>query len=123
MECPYRIKPNLRELDMLSDHDLEGEEEQEKAAMDLVQNGKAVIVVVSLGAAGAFMATQEGIERFRAPTVRIRSKVGAGDSMVAGIVFALANGKRLREAIFFWACSRSCGCNDTWYGTVSQRGC
>jgi 6-phosphofructokinase 2 len=35
----------------------------------------------------------------RSPTVRIRSAVGAGDSMVGGIVAALATGRPLREAI------------------------
>jgi fructose-1-phosphate kinase PfkB-like protein len=35
------------------------------------------------------------------PTVPIVSKVGAGDSMVAGIVLGLARGKSLRESIVF----------------------
>jgi 6-phosphofructokinase 2 len=35
----------------------------------------------------------------RAPTVKIRSAVGAGDSTVGGIVAALTRGRSLREAI------------------------
>jgi 6-phosphofructokinase 2 len=57
------------------------------------------VVVVSLGAAGAFFASKDGIQRFRAPTVRIRSKVGAGDSMVAGIVYGMASDKSIRDAV------------------------
>jgi 6-phosphofructokinase 2 len=59
------------------------------------------VVVVSLGAAGVLLATKEGTERIRAPTVHIKSKVGAGDSTVAGIVLSLARGKSLRQAVFF----------------------
>jgi 6-phosphofructokinase 2 len=58
-------------------------------------------MVVSLGAAGALMVTEDGSERMTAPTVPIKSKVGAGDSMVAGIVFSLAQGRSLREAVLF----------------------
>ena len=35
------------------------------------------------------------------PTVPIVSKVGAGDSMVAGMVLSLARGKPLRESVLF----------------------
>jgi 6-phosphofructokinase 2 len=37
----------------------------------------------------------------RAPTVTIRSKVGAGDSMVAGIVLALSRGSAFIDAVQF----------------------
>jgi len=100
-EGVFLIKPNLRELRLLVDRDLHNESEQEEAAMELVRSGKSRVVVVSIGAAGAFVATDEGIERMRAPTVTIRSKVGAGDSMVGGIVFSLANEKSVREASLF----------------------
>jgi 6-phosphofructokinase 2 len=97
----YLLKPNLRELRSLGD---EGDNEPfdpEKAAMKLVQNRNIQIVVVSLGAAGALLVSSEGAERFHAPTVPIESKVGAGDSMVAGIVLRLAQGVPLRDAVRF----------------------
>jgi 6-phosphofructokinase 2 len=37
-------------------------------------------------------------QHMRAPTVPIQSKVGAGDSMVAGMVFKLAQGESLQNA-------------------------
>lgn len=98
-EGVYLIKPNLRELSMLMDRDLENEEEQEQAALELVESGKSQVVIVSLGAAGAFLASNKGLQRFRAPTVKIRSKVGAGDSMVAGVTFGLARGDSLQQAV------------------------
>ena len=85
----YLLKPNLRELRQLTGQDLEGEAEQHQALQRLVEEGVASYIVLSLGAAGAVFAGAGGIERIPAPTVTIRSKVGAGDSMVAGIVWAL----------------------------------
>jgi len=54
---------------------------------------------VSLGAGGVVVVTAEACEQVRAPTVKIRSKVGAGDSTVAGIVMGLSQGKSVPEAV------------------------
>ena len=47
------------------------------------------------------MASAEGSERFPAIPVRAISTVGAGDSMLAGIVLDLYRGLPLREAVRF----------------------
>ncbi len=98
-EGVYLVKPNLKELRQLMGRPLSEENEQEAAAMQLIRDGKARLVVVSAGAGGAFMATGNEVQWMRSPTVPIRSKVGAGDSMVAGIVFGLAHGVPVREAV------------------------
>lgn len=67
--------------------------------MEIVKTGQAQIVVVSLGAAGALLVTAEGCERIPAPAVPVKSEVGAGDSMVGGIVFGLARDMSVRDAI------------------------
>jgi 6-phosphofructokinase 2 len=97
----YLLKPNMRELGQLVGHRIEGEAEQEVAARDLVDSSRAQIVVVSLGAAGALLVSRDHLVRVRAPTVRIRSKIGAGDSMVAGIVLALVRGQAPENAVRF----------------------
>ena len=56
-------------------------------------------MVLSLGAAGVLAASKDGIERLRAPTVKIESKVGAGDSTLAGITLKLSQGASFREAV------------------------
>ena len=86
----YLVKPSMRELRALVGRELINEKEQEEAAMDIVKNGQAQIVIVSMGAAGALLATAEGCEWIPSPAVPVKSKVGAGDSMVAGIVLGLA---------------------------------
>lgn len=95
----YLLKPNMRELGQLAGGPIEDEEQQEEAATELVRSGQAEVVVVSLGAAGALLVTEDRCERLRAPVVNIRSKIGAGDSMVAGMVLALSGGWDLVEAV------------------------
>jgi 6-phosphofructokinase 2 len=95
----YLLKPNLRELGQLAGRELDNEQDQAEAALRLVRDGGCEVVVVSLGAAGVLVASCGGVQRFRSPTVPIRSKVGAGDSMVAGLVLALTREFPLREVI------------------------
>jgi 6-phosphofructokinase 2 len=103
VECGglFLIKPSLRELRAFAGGGLSHEGEQEKAAMEIIGRGACEALVVSLGAAGALFATRAGCERLRSPSVAVRSKVGAGDSMVAGVTLALARGEALREAVRF----------------------
>ena len=100
-EPVYLIKPNMAEMRDLAGYEIEDESQQEAAAVKIIASGRSEIVVVSLGAAGALLVTGDRCERLRAPSVPIKSKVGAGDSMLAGIVFKLAQGKSTHEAISF----------------------
>jgi 6-phosphofructokinase 2 len=95
----YLTKPSVRELSGVVGRELVGDEGPEEAAMDIVKAGQAQIVVVSLGAAGALLVTANGPERIPAPVVPVKSKVGAGDSMVAGIVLGLAREMAIRDAV------------------------
>ena len=94
----FLIKPNLRELGQLVGRNVENDPDIENAAREIVRSGHSQAVVVSLGSGGAILATADGTEPIRSPTVPIRSKVGAGDSTVGGLVFSLARGDSLSEA-------------------------
>ncbi len=95
----FLIKPNINELTALAGRELKTEADQEDMAESLIDRGCCRYVVVSLGAAGVMAASADGVERVRAPTVSIKSKVGAGDSTVAGITMKLAEGKPFMEAV------------------------
>jgi 6-phosphofructokinase 2 len=95
----YLIKPNLRELAQLGASEVRTEADQERAARELVDAGRSEVVVVSLGASGALVVAADLVERIRAPAVRIRSRIGAGDCTVAGIVLSLSEGHDLRHAV------------------------
>ncbi len=100
-EGVFLIKPNLREFAELTGQDTVDDLQEERLAEELVASGKTEAVVVSLGAAGVLAATAAGTERVRAPLVPIKSKVGAGDSTVAGMVLALSRGDTWRQAVRF----------------------
>lgn len=88
----FLIKPNRREFGQLVGQDLDSEEQQNEAATDLVKSGKVRALVLSLGAAGVLAVDAQGLERIHPPSVKFRSAIGAGDSMLAGIVVGLARG-------------------------------
>lgn len=98
-EGVYMIKPNIGELSRLVGKEELLSDEIEPAAKDLINKGKCEIVVVSLGASGAMLVSREEVFRISAPIVKTKSTVGAGDSMVAGIISFIAKGKGLREAL------------------------
>jgi 6-phosphofructokinase 2 len=100
-EGVYLIKPNIREFGELVGKKIHEESQIKGAAQQLVKNGRCELLVISLGAAGALMVSEGVAERILPPTVPIVSKVGAGDSMVAGIVLSLAHGRSPRESVFF----------------------
>jgi len=95
----YLLKPNLGELSSLAGKDEISALEQEEIAQEIIRNGKAEILVVSLGPRGAMLATKDQIEYVVPPTVKQKSTVGAGDSMVAGIVLSLSRGEDLRDVV------------------------
>jgi len=95
----YLIKPNIGELAKLIGVERLELSEVEKAAKTLLENGAAEIVVVSLGTEGALLVSKEQIEFVKAPKVTKKSTVGAGDSMVGGMVWALSQNKTLKEVI------------------------
>lgn len=90
-ENVYLMKPNQRELAQLAAKDFLSSAEQEEFALDLVKSQKASYVVVSLGARGAFMASKDGILYQSTPSVSVHSTIGAGDSMVAGLIYSVLN--------------------------------
>lgn len=98
-EGVWLIKPNLRELCQLAGRDLSGERDQVAAARQMLEEGRAEVIVVSLGADGALLVTPDAAEHIAPIPVPVRSAVGAGDSMVGGIVFALARGDTMEQAV------------------------
>ena len=100
-EGVFLIKPNLSEFSSLYGKEkLEGEEIG-KAARSIINKGGCEVIVVSMGADGAILVTAKEEFRVKPPQVTIHSTVGAGDSMVAGIILAISNGLSYKEALFY----------------------
>lgn len=100
-EGVYLLKPNLGELSALSRRDTVTALEQEDLARQLIEENKSEVVVVSMGPQGAMLVTKEKVEYVPAPTVHKKSTVGAGDSMVAGMVLSLAQERALKDVVMY----------------------
>jgi len=100
-ENVFLIKPNIREFRELFNEEIKIESQIINAVQGLIKSGKCEVIVVSLGSAGAIAASKEGVEHIIPPTVPIISKVGAGDSMVAGMVLKFAQGESIKESVRF----------------------
>jgi 6-phosphofructokinase 2 len=95
----YLIKPNVGELAKLIGVESLEMGEVAAAAQTLIEKGSAEIVVVSLGAQGAVLVTATQTEFVPAPNVVKKSTVGAGDSMVGAMTWALSQNKSLKEVV------------------------
>lgn len=109
----YLLKPNLHELCTLSEREELHGGEIAGAARDIISKKISEVVVVSMGPAGALLVTKDLTEQIMAPPVKRKSTVGAGDSMVAGIVMYLAAGRDIKEAVMFGvACGTAATMNE-----------
>lgn len=100
-EGVYLLKPNLSELCSLANTDYLEINEVNDAALKVIKQGECEVMVVSMGPSGAMLVTRGGCEQVPAPPVKKQSTVGAGDSMVAGMVWMLSQRKSLLETVQF----------------------
>ena len=89
---PFLIKPNKQELEEIVGYEIKNDEQLISAANILKQKG-AENVLVSLGAKGAILLSEDGkIYKQTAFKVDAVNTVGSGDSMIAGFLAGLKNG-------------------------------
>lgn len=96
-EGVFLLKPNIGELAKLTGMESLDNESADEAAKELINRGKTEVIVVSMGPQGAYLVTKDLNEHILAPAVKKLSTVGAGDSMVAGMVSVLARGGTFSE--------------------------
>jgi 6-phosphofructokinase 2 len=100
-ERVFLVKPSLSELRHLAGHDLDSDEAIAAAALELVEQGRAEHVAVTLAHAGALLANKDGVLRVPAIPVKAKSAVGAGDSFLAAMTHALVSGRSPADAFRF----------------------
>lgn len=92
------VKPNQRELEQLTCKKATDAEAQAELCRQLVDEGRAECVALTLGGEGAALAHAGGLLRLPSPKVEVKSAVGAGDSFVGGMTLGLAEGRTIEEA-------------------------
>ncbi len=95
----WLVKPSLRELAELAGEPLQSTDRQVQAARQLIARGQTRVVALSLGAAGAMLVTASQCLLADALKVPVASSVGAGDSFLAALVWALDRQSDLAEAL------------------------
>jgi 1-phosphofructokinase family hexose kinase len=95
---PFLTKPNAAEASELTGLPVDTPE-RVRAAAAAVRRLGAENVLVSLGRRGALLLAGEGAWLATPPAVQERNPVGAGDSMVAGLVWGLDRGEPLAVAL------------------------
>ena len=95
----FLIKPNIGEFQNLVGETIESESAQIETAQRMIKNKGVQNIVISLGTGGAILVTEDDWTHFHSPSVPIKSRVGAGDSMVAGTTYFLSQGRSLRESV------------------------
>lgn len=96
-EGVFMLKPNIGELSKFVGKEELDNESADEAAKELIDQGKAEIIAVSMGPQGAYVVTKDETVHVGAPSVKKLSTVGAGDSMVAGMVSILAKDGSITE--------------------------
>lgn len=100
---PDVIKPNEHELAEAVDAPVTTLGEV-VAAAERLRTAGARQVLVSLGADGAVLVAEQGATHAVGPAVRVRSAVGAGDTLLAGFLSASGRGpEALRRAVAWGA--------------------
>lgn len=105
-EGVFLTKPNNHELEEFFNRKLNTLEEIIQAGKDLQAQGSKNILI-SLGKDGSILITEKDIYIGNAPQGKLISSVGAGDSMVAGVVYGLSQGLTLTESYKYGIASGS----------------
>jgi 1-phosphofructokinase family hexose kinase len=95
---PHLVKPNAYEAQKLTGLPVNSPAEIAAAAAAILRMGPAHIVI-SLGKEGAMLLEEDQVWLARSPRIEERNPIGAGDSMVGGLVWGLHQNLGLREAL------------------------
>ena len=98
---PWLVKPNHRELEAWIGHGLPMMNDIIAAAKQLKAQGIAH-VIISMGANGSLWLSDEAVIQAQPPKCEnVVSTVGAGDSMVAGLIYGLINDLSQKDTLAF----------------------
>ena len=116
---PFMIKPNRYELETMIGRKLDGIADIRDAARKYIDLG-VEIVTVSLGADGALIASADDTLYAPRMNIEVKSTVGAGDSMVAGLVAGFMADRTLEDTFRMGVAAASARCMTEGYKAVDR---
>jgi tagatose 6-phosphate kinase len=93
---PFVLKINHAEAESLRQAPVRNVEQAAQAAAGL-QSLYAPLVMITLGSAGAVLASEDHTYLFVPPTIEARNPVGSGDATLAGLAAGLTQGLPMEE--------------------------
>lgn len=102
---PYMIKPNIHELEAAFDVTLGADAEIISFCQSLAHTYGIRLILVSMGEKGSLLITETDCYQAEPIKVDVKSTVGAGDSMIAGMLFGIHHDLPLEEALAYAAAS------------------
>ena len=96
----YLVTPNETEAELLTGIKVTDEQSALKAATILHEKG-VEIVIITMGAAGAFLLADGKSELIKAPKVDAVDTTAAGDTFNGSLLVALSEGKTIQDSIAF----------------------
>lgn len=95
---PWCVKPNLEEAATLLNRSIETTQDERRAVHEILRRGVEV-VILSCGARGAYLGTNDGIHFLRAPHIGEVSPVGSGDALVGAFAAKFLETSDLQQAL------------------------
>jgi pseudouridine kinase len=91
------ILPNRNEAEVLTDTKINSIAEATEACRQIIRRGVKQ-VVITLGEQGLVWATEDESEHLLPPKVEVADVTGAGDALMAGVLFGILKGESLHTA-------------------------
>ncbi len=114
---PFVIKPNNFELEEFFGEKIEDEKHLIRLGEKLRELG-ASNVIISLGANGSVLVSEDGAEKFGTAKGEVVNTTGAGDSMLAGFIAGINRGYTKHDAMLL---ATACGSATSFCAGIADR--
>jgi 1-phosphofructokinase len=95
---PFLIKPNIHELEKAFKVKISSNKEIISLSKEIISKGVKNIYI-SMGGDGSIFVNEDAAYFIEPLKIKVKSTVGAGDSMLAGMIYALSNGYDIEKAL------------------------
>jgi 1-phosphofructokinase family hexose kinase len=93
---PFLVKPNAIEASQIVGFSIEDQEDAKRAALPFLRMGIRYLALTT-GASGLLLASQNEMVYATPPRVSVRNAAGAGDSLMAALIYAQTQGLSLLD--------------------------